>query len=158
MPDALLLLGGNVGEVRHTFAQATLLLEAAGVQVKSRSRIHQTTPWGGVEQPDFLNQALLVAPALGPRALLHACLGVESALGRHRSTEQQYGPRTIDIDILLFGSQVVNEPDLHIPHPLLQDRAFALAPAADVAPGWSHPVLERTMLELLNDLRSRPEP
>ena len=131
----LLGLGGNVGDVRTTLDEAVALF-AEGVKVKliARSSDYRTPPWGVADQPPFINCAIAVETALSPRALLDRALTVERALGRDRSQEQRWGPRTIDIDLLAYDDLVLNEPDLTLPHPRLFERAFVLVPLAEIVP------------------------
>ena len=96
------------------------------------SSVYRTPPWGKLDQPDFLNMAALVETTLPARALLALCLEVERGLGRER--RERWGPRLIDIDILTYGEATIDEPDLKVPHPRLTERAFALAPLAEIAP------------------------
>ncbi len=149
--EAILLLGGNMGEVRDTFARAIGLIEARIGPVRSSSRDHWTEPWGFADTRLFLNRALLVPTALPADAVLDQCLAIERELGRVRRPGGGYGPRTIDIDILFFGASVIHRPGLTLPHPRVHERLFALGPAADIAPDLLHPVLGRTVLDLLND-------
>jgi 2-amino-4-hydroxy-6-hydroxymethyldihydropteridine diphosphokinase len=133
MTGAVLGLGGNVGDSRVFIAAAIEKLTAhPKIAVEAVSALYLTPPWGKLDQPPFLNAALAIETELPPRALLEACLAVERALGRERI--ERWGPRTIDIDILLFGTETVEEPGLSIPHPRLVERAFALAPLVDVWP------------------------
>lgn len=133
MTTAVLGLGGNIGDVRATMAAALDVLAAGfDVDVEAVSALYETPPWGNTEQPAFLNAAARISTSLSARELLDAVLATEQRLGRHRA--ERWGPRTIDIDILIFGTGVVDEPGLTIPHPRLAERAFALAPLADVAP------------------------
>jgi len=133
--EALLGLGGNVGDVRPTLDKAVALF-ADGTQVKliARSSDYRTPPWGVTGQPPFINCAIAVETALSPHALLDRALSVERALGRDRSREQRWGPRTIDVDLLAYDDLSLNEPDLVLPHPRLFERAFVLAPLAEIAP------------------------
>ena len=135
MAQVLLGLGGNVGDVRSTLDEAIALL-ADGVHVKpiARSSDYRTPPWGVTDQPPFVNCAILVETALSPRALLDRALTVERALGRDRAKEQRWGPRTIDIDLIAHGDVAVDEPGLTLPHPRLFERAFVLAPLAEIVP------------------------
>lgn len=150
--EALLLLGGNIGDARAMLDRAeAMIIEQTGT-VLSRSRDHWTEPWGFQDERLFLNRALVVRTGLSPQGLLEQCLAIERQLGRTRTGGQRYSARTIDIDLLLCGDQVISSPDLTVPHPRMHERAFALAPAADVAPSWSHPILHRTVLNLLNDV------
>jgi len=135
MTEALLGLGGNVGDVRTTLDEAVALFaEGARVKLIARSSHYRTPPWGVTDQPPFINCAIAVETALSPRALLDRALTVERALGRDRSQEQRWGPRTIDIDLLVYGDLVLNVPDLTLPHPRLFERAFVLVPLAEIVP------------------------
>jgi len=127
-------VGSNLGDREKTIRRAVeLLREAEGVDVVSVSTLRETEPWGPVEQPPFLNGALAIETDLGPQEVLAVLLEVERALGRVREGER-WGPRTIDLDVLLFGDLVVDEPGLTIPHPRLHERGFALEPLAELAP------------------------
>jgi 2-amino-4-hydroxy-6-hydroxymethyldihydropteridine diphosphokinase len=133
--EALLGLGGNVGDVRATLdAAIALFVGDAEVQLIARSSDYRTPPWGVTDQPPFINCAIAVETSLPPRALLDRALSVERALGRDRSREERWGPRTIDIDLLACGDLLLNEPDLVLPHPRLFERAFVLVPLAEIAP------------------------
>jgi len=130
---AALSLGGNMGDVRAAFRFALERLALAeGVAVVATSSVYRTAPWGKLDQPDFLNMATLLRVTISPRALLDLCLSIERDHGRARL--EHWGPRTLDIDVLTYGDQVVEEPGLSIPHPRLQDRAFVLTPLAEIAP------------------------
>lgn len=148
--EAMLLLGGNVGDPAWTLAEAERLLLPGAGRLLGRSRDHWTPPWGFTDARLFLNRALLVETPMSPEDLLAHCLAVETALGRQRGAER-YGPRTIDIDMLWMDDLVRRTEAPLLPHPRLHERSFALAPAADLRPGHVHPVLERTILDLLND-------
>lgn len=152
MGKALLLLGADLGDPRAQVDAAERALDERGVHVLARSRDHWTAPWGFTSDRPFLNRALLVETGLAPLALLDMVLAVEQELGRVRRGGG-YASRTIDIDILLIDDQVVEHPRLQVPHPLMHLRAFALAPAADVAPLHIHPVLGRPLLTLLDEVR-----
>jgi 2-amino-4-hydroxy-6-hydroxymethyldihydropteridine diphosphokinase len=126
-------LGANLGDREGSIRRAvTLLGGAAGVEVVSVSTLRETEPWGPVEQPPYLNGAVELETELGPRALLELLLDVERRLGRVRT--KRWGPRTIDLDLLLHGDWVVDEPGLTLPHPRLHERRFALEPLAELAP------------------------
>jgi 2-amino-4-hydroxy-6-hydroxymethyldihydropteridine diphosphokinase len=130
---AVLGLGGNIGDPRSLMAAAIEhLSRESGIGVEAVSALYRTPPWGKTDQPPFLNAAVRIETTLQPMSLLMTVLKVEKALGRRRG--ERWGPRTIDIDILLYGTMAVDEPGLRIPHPLLQKRAFALAPLVDVLP------------------------
>ena len=133
MTQAALGLGGNIGDSRKLIATAIRQLsEHADISVEAVSPLYLTPPWGKIDQPAFLNAAVRIDTTLSPRALLQIILGIERKLGRERI--ERWGPRRIDIDILLFGAVETDEPGLHLPHPKLQERAFALVPLVDVMP------------------------
>ena len=126
-------LGSNLGDRRATLERAVELLDShPGVQVVASSTLRETEPWGPVEQPPFLNGVVAVDTRLDPRALLDVLLGIEETLGRVRA--ERWGPRTIDLDLLLYGDAVVDEPDLVVPHPRLHERRFVLEPLAELEP------------------------
>lgn len=155
MNEALLLLGGDLGDVKATQDRAIALLGERAGTVLARSREHWTEPWGFTSDTLFLNTAVVLRTDLEPGPLLEQCLGIERDLGRARSTAERHASRTLDIDLLLYADRTVNETGLVLPHPRMHERLFALAPAADVAPHGRHPSIGRTVLDLLNDLRSR---
>ena len=133
MTVAILGFGGNIGDTRKLIAAAIERLAAnPRITIEDVSALYLTPPWGKTDQPPFLNAAARIETSLQPRALLNAILDVERYLGRERI--ERWGPRTIDIDILLYGSVEIDEPFLHIPHPRLTERAFALKPLIDVMP------------------------
>jgi 2-amino-4-hydroxy-6-hydroxymethyldihydropteridine diphosphokinase len=130
-----LSLGGNLGDPAKSMGAALRMLDAAaGVSVVAVSSLYRTPPWGKTDQPDFLNAAAELSTALSPRRLLDACLDAERRLKRVR--EERWGPRLIDIDILTFGVRTVHEAGLDVPHPRMTERAFVLAPLAEIAPGF----------------------
>ena len=131
MTRAYLALGGNIGDVAAAFSTALQALAAGEVRVVALSRVYRTPPWGVTDQPDFLNMAAAVDVDLSARALLELCLRIEKDSGRVR--DRRWGPRNIDIDVIAYGDAKVDEPDLTIPHPRAKERAFVLAPLADVA-------------------------
>ncbi len=147
-------LGSNLGDRAEMLVQARALLDADDLQVVAASRVYESLPWGVVGQPPFLNQVLEVRTTLSPRELLTRCHDVEARLGRVRST--RWGPRTIDIDILVYGTLQVADPDLRIPHPQLRHRAFALVPLADLGAGLRVPG-EGTVRSLLDALPDRAD-
>jgi 2-amino-4-hydroxy-6-hydroxymethyldihydropteridine diphosphokinase len=152
--ELVLLLGGDLGDQERLFNEAEVaLVERLKVGRLRRSRDHWTEPWGFSHPDLFLNRALWCRTTLSAATVLEHVLAVERQLGRIRVPGSGYAPRTIDIDILLLGNEVVDEQGLQVPHPRLHLRAFALGPVADLVPDRMHPVLGRTMLDLLNDLR-----
>ncbi|MCZ0733768.1 2-amino-4-hydroxy-6-hydroxymethyldihydropteridine diphosphokinase [Phreatobacter sp. AB_2022a] len=133
--DALISLGGNIGDVRATLDRAVdLFCDGIAVRLKARSADYATPPWGVTDQPPFVNLALSVDTTLGPRGLLERALAVEARLGRERARSRRWGPRPVDIDIIAYGDVSLDEPDLHLPHPRLGERAFVLVPLAEIVP------------------------
>lgn len=136
MPAAAIGLGSNVGDRRAHLARAVRRLGSAG-EVVAVSSLYETAPVGGPAQGPFLNAVMVVDTGLGPRALLDVCLQVELEAGRKRLV--RWGPRTLDLDLLLYGAGTVDEPGLHVPHPRLAERRFALAPLVEAWPGAALP-------------------
>ena len=132
-PRVFLGLGSNLGDRAQMLSRARALLEGPDLRMVGGSRVYESPPWGMADQPWFLNQVVEIRTGLPPRALLSRCLDIEARLGRVRTV--RWGPRTIDIDILLYGGLEMNAPDLIIPHPRLRRRAFALIPLEELAPG-----------------------
>ncbi|SKB38740.1 2-amino-4-hydroxy-6-hydroxymethyldihydropteridine diphosphokinase [Daejeonella lutea] len=150
MNIAYLLLGSNLGNSIKYLSDASKLITQRLGAVTSASSLYQTASWGKNDQPDFINQVIAIGTELGPSDLLKGVLSIELALGRER--KEKWGSRTIDIDILLYGDQIVNESDLKIPHPFLHERRFCLEPLCEIAPKLVHPSLNRPFVDLLNDL------
>jgi 2-amino-4-hydroxy-6-hydroxymethyldihydropteridine diphosphokinase len=135
MAEALIALGGNVGDVRSTFEQAiTKLCSDDAVRLIARSADYRTPPWGLTEQAPFVNAVIAVATSLAPHDLLARAQECERALGRNRALERRWGPRTIDIDLLAYDDLVLIDQHLILPHPHMLERAFVLAPLAEIAP------------------------
>jgi len=133
MAEALIGLGGNVGDVRATFDAAIARFADGGdVKLIARSSDYRTAPWGVTDQPAFINCAIAVETALDPHALLERALDVERAFGRDRMREQRWGPRTLDIDLLAYDDLAIDEAGLTLPHPRLFERAFVLVPLAEI--------------------------
>jgi len=149
----LLGLGSNLGDRDANLVAALDRLEEEGaVEVVAMSKIRTTSPVGGPPQPDYRNAAAVVETHLPPRKLLAALKRAEQHVGREPGGER-WGPREVDVDLLLYGDETIDEPDLVVPHPRMHERRFVLEPAAEIAPTWTHPKLRRTMRELLEDLR-----
>ncbi|WP_046247295.1 2-amino-4-hydroxy-6-hydroxymethyldihydropteridine diphosphokinase [Hymenobacter terrenus] len=144
---AWLLLGSNLGDRAALLRQAQTALVAAAGPIVAESGIYETAAWGREDQPAFLNQALGVRTRLAAADLLTVCLAIEQAAGRER--REHWGSRTLDVDILLFGEEIIATPTLTAPHPRLAERRFALVPLAEIASALVHPQLDTTINELL---------
>ena len=148
-------LGSNLGDRLATIEQAVARLDAlAEMRVKSVSRLVETEPVGPPGQRPYLNGAALLRTSLSPRALLEACLAVEAAHGRVRGGADRWGPRTLDLDLLLYDQLVIDEPGLTIPHPRMHQRLFVLVPLAEIAGSWVHPVCRVPIEWLLAEARA----
>ena len=135
MAEALIALGGNIGDVRATLDRAVgLLCDGGAVRLVARSSDYRTPPWGVENQPPFINSCLVVDTSLTPHALLDLARRIERMLGRDRANEQRWGPRTVDIDLIAYDDAVIDDPDLQLPHPRALVRAFVLVPLAEIAP------------------------
>lgn len=146
-------LGSNLGDRLATLREAVRAVDAiAGLRVEARSRIYETDAVGGVEQPAFLNAAICVDCTIAPRALLAALLAIEASLGRERSAETvRWGPRRIDLDVLWIDGRWVDEPGLTVPHPRVTERAFAMVPMLEVAPGAVDPQTKKLYVPPVDD-------
>lgn len=172
MERAVILTGGNIGDVRGNLAEARRLLrEQVGKEITA-STVMESEPWGFSDAPDFHNQVLVFDTELPPEELLAKCLSIERLLGRERDQEvagaepvengnilpgdpvkKTYGSREIDIDILFYGDRIIDTPRLTVPHPLIQQREFVLRPLTEIMPGFVHPVLGKTMMQLLYEVQ-----
>lgn len=149
MNEAYLILGGNKGDILLNFNRALLSIEkSVGIIIK-KSKIYRTAAWGNTHQPDFLNQAICIQTKLSPLPLLKELIKMEESLGRIRD-ELKWAERTIDIDILFYNDEVIDTPDLKIPHPYIQERKFVLVPLNEIASDFIHPVYNLTINSLLN--------
>jgi 2-amino-4-hydroxy-6-hydroxymethyldihydropteridine diphosphokinase len=134
MTEALVALGGNIGDVRQTLNRAIGQFCRNGVTLLARSSDYRTPPWGVADQPPFVNCVIAVESALAPRMLLDRALQTEREFGRDRTSEHRWGPRPVDIDLLTYGKVVLSESTLTLPHPRLLERAFVLVPLAEIRP------------------------
>lgn len=144
---AYLLTGGNLGNREQNLALARELIRTQCGTIQASSSLYETAAWGKEDQPSFLNQALEITTALSARQLIRRILKLEKQMGRVR--EEKYGPRLIDIDILLFNEEIHNYSLLKLPHPEMHRRRFALLPLTEIAPTAIHPVLKKTIADLL---------
>ncbi len=140
MTSAAIGLGANLGDGRASVLGAIAALDLLPeTRLLHASKLYRTAAWGQTQQPDFINAVVVVETGLGARALLDHLLAIERDFGRIRSAGERWGPRTLDLDLLLFGDEVIDEPGLQVPHPHLHERAFALLPLAEIASGISIP-------------------
>lgn len=147
------LLGSNQGTPLNKLAMAASKIESELGKILVRSSIYKTAAWGLTEQPDFYNQVLRIQSNYPADVLLKKFLKIEQAMGRERL--QKWGPRVIDIDILFYGQEIWNTPELKIPHDGISERRFALVPLTEIAGDWQHPVMKKTMTELLDQCEDR---
>jgi 2-amino-4-hydroxy-6-hydroxymethyldihydropteridine diphosphokinase len=153
MITAYLLTGSNLGDREKQLEQAAAHIGLQAGRVTSHSSLYETAPWGKTDQPAFLNQALCVTTDLSPQSLMATLLSIEQRMGRFRA--ERYGPRVIDIDILLYDQVVVEEDLLQIPHTELPFRRFALLPLAEIAGGCWHPKLRCSIDTLLQQCQDQ---
>lgn len=151
----IILIGGNEGDVKQTFLQVVSELEKRIGGLTASSSLYETDAWGPVKQANFLNQALVFRTTLSPVQCLRIALETERKFGRVRA--ERYGPRTIDIDILYLGNQVIQSKELVLPHPEIANRRFVLVPLNEVCPGFVHPLMNISNRELLKRCKDQLE-
>ncbi len=149
MNTAYLLIGGNLGNRYAYLQEAVQNIQQFCGNIVHSSAIYETAAWGKTDQPSFYNRALAVETELTPEQLMQKLLDIETAMGRKRS--EKMGPRTIDLDILLIDGLIISSSLLQLPHPSLPVRRFALLPLAEIAPDLIHPILKKSITELLTD-------
>lgn len=155
MNRVALLIGGNQGDRQALIQQATALIQERIGTVAAASRIYETAPWGTFDspQPNFFNRGLLVETTLTVHEVLREALAIEAELGRVRKAGSRlYSGRPMDIDLIFYNDEVIDTPDLTIPHPRMHQRQFVLEPLAEIMPEYRHPVLHKTVHELLTNL------
>lgn len=156
MAIAYLSLGSNKGDRIGFVQQATSLLNATdGISLIRTSAFYESEPWGMESETWFVNAVVEVKTSLSPQSLLAECQRIETQLGRKRTEgEKDYKDRTIDIDILFYNKEIINEENLTIPHKYVHLRAFTLVPLLELIPNFEHPVLHKTITQLHNDLEN----
>lgn len=140
-------IGSNLDDRKGNCLAALRRLESKGIAIKKKSGLYETKPWGVEDQPDFINMAAEAETVLLPEELLRVFKETEREMGRESG--ERWGPRLIDLDILFYDDKIIRSDELVVPHPLLHERAFVLEPLSEIAPELVHPVLKKTIKELL---------
>ncbi|HWZ35359.1 MAG TPA: 2-amino-4-hydroxy-6-hydroxymethyldihydropteridine diphosphokinase [Mucilaginibacter sp.] len=151
MNNVFLLLGSNLGDRKEYLQQAIMHISYEISPDIRISSVYETESWGKTNEPDYLNMVIELKTDMLAQTILEHILNIEKIMGRVR--EEKWGSRIIDIDILYYNLDVINQPGLHVPHPQLHNRRFTLEPLAELAPNFVHPVLNKTNLQLKNELR-----
>lgn len=150
MNKAVLLSGSNTGNLSLNMECALTMITQYAGDIKNTSFIYETEAWGKIDQPAYYNQVIELNTTLDANSLMQKLLQIEKMMGRERT--EKWAPRLIDLDILYFNNEVINEPDLKIPHPHLHERRFTLVPLSEILPDMLHPVLKRSNKNLLESL------
>lgn len=155
MTIVYLCLGSNKGDRVGYVQQATSLLGAMeGTKIVRTSSLYETQPWLEQETTWFVNAVIEIKTSLSPQDLLAECSRIEKQLGRVREQEVRFGDRTIDIDILFYGKEIISEDNLQVPHKFMHQRAFTLVPMLEINPDFIHPILEKSMSDLHDELEN----
>jgi 2-amino-4-hydroxy-6-hydroxymethyldihydropteridine diphosphokinase len=152
MNRAVILLGSNSGDKFKNINDAITSVNEIAGRIISCSKIYKTAPWGNQNQDEFLNQVIIIATEISPSGLMDVLLKIEKSFGRERG--EKWSPRVIDLDILYYNNDIINQPDLKIPHPHLHERRFTMIPLVELLPEMIHPVIlkkNNEILEQLND-------
>ena len=150
MPEAYIGVGSNIGDSQRNCKDAISLLTEFGIKIIKASSFYKTRPWRVADQPDFTNCAVSVETDLDPHELLRALKSIEQTIGRTETF--RWGPRVIDLDILIYNYLILDDPDLVIPHRHMHERGFVLMPLAEIAPDLRHPAMGISIVELLERL------
>ncbi len=150
MNNVFLLLGSNLGDRKMFLQQAIMHIAYDIAPTVLISSVYETQSWGKTDEPDYLNMVVAIQTDLSAKTILDKILSIEQIMGRERDVK--WGSRTIDIDILYYNEDIIDEPGLHVPHPRLHERRFTLEPLAEIAPNFTHPGFNKTNLQLKNEL------
>jgi 2-amino-4-hydroxy-6-hydroxymethyldihydropteridine diphosphokinase len=153
MKKVYLLLGSNMGDSQAQLNKAKSFIKKQAGKISRESSLYRTAAWGNTEQPDFLNQVIVITTKLEPNILLETILDIEKNMGRIRTIKN--APRIIDIDIIFYEKEIINEKNLTIPHPLMQERNFVLYPMNELSPQFVHPILKKSMHQLLKSCKDK---
>lgn len=151
MNEVFLLLGGNIGDREKNIHEAEMLIQKSVGNINKRSALYNTAAWGFSDQPDFLNRVIIVHTKHDAKDTLDILLDCEHQLGRERSKKN--APRLIDIDILFFNNEIINTKSVTVPHPQIQNRKFVLEPLNELNPLFIHPLLNKTVSQLLDECK-----